>query len=318
MYFDYITERLSTLATAINSLGKLNVLNLHNHAESFYQHFLKKIYGWNFVNLNTIKNNEEAIDLICTESRIVVQVSSTCTKGKIEAALSGKILEKYNGFCFKFVSISKDASSLRKNSYITPLGISFNPATDICDIASILSSIKELAIEDQREVFDFIKKELGSEVDMVKLDSNLTTIVDILSKLDLSKNEDPITINSFEIDRKISFNNLSSAKYTINDFKIHHSRLDKIYSKFDESGANKSNSVLEAIRKEYIQNVNTKNDDDLFYIVIENIQKKIVNSKNFFNITSEELCLCVNVIVVDSFIRCKIFKNPSDYKYAIA
>lgn len=314
--FGDITERLSTLSTAINLSGQLNVLNLHSHAEDFYQHFFKKLYDWDLKNLNTGKTNTEAIDLVCEQHKIVIQVSSTSSKEKIESALNKKILENYNGYSFKFISISKDASDLRKKSYKNPYNILFEPLNDIYDTASILKHIKTLDIKTQEDVFNFIQSELGQITSNTKLDSNLTKIIEILSKEDLNQNDNPITVNSFEIERKISFNNLTSAKHIVNDYTVNHNRLEKLYSEFDESGANKSNSVLAAIRKEYLANLNTKKDDELFFLIINNLQQKIKNSPNFFEITEEELNVCVNIIVVDSFIRCKIFENPSDYKYA--
>jgi hypothetical protein len=36
-------------------------------------------------------------------------------------------------------------------------------------------------------------------------------------------------------------------------------------------------------------------------------------SANYADIPVEELDLCVNILVVDAFIRCKIFKNPLGY-----
>ena len=318
-YYDYIEERLSTLATAINLNGKLNVLNLHNHAETFYLYLFKELFGWNLENLNKTKLNAEAIDLIShSPEKIIIQVSATCTKEKIESALKKKIIEDYKNkdYCFKFISISKDASELRKKTYANPYGISFNPSNDIHDIISILKHILSLDIEIQKKMHDFIKKELGQEVDIEKLDSNLATIINILSKEDLDKSDQPITINSFEIERKISFNNLNTAKRTINDYNIHHNRLDKIYSEFDASGVNKSSPVLATIRTEYIKNSEVKKDDELFDLIINNIQDKVIQSANFSKIPSDVLELCVNILVVDAFIRCKIFENPNNYKYA--
>lgn len=39
-YFNYIEEKLNTLATRIESRGKLNILDFHLHSEDFYLHFL--------------------------------------------------------------------------------------------------------------------------------------------------------------------------------------------------------------------------------------------------------------------------------------
>ncbi|MFL0131295.1 ABC-three component system protein [Tenacibaculum maritimum] len=45
------------------------------------------------------------------------------------------------------------------------------------------------------------------------------------------------------------------------------------------------------------------------------MKEKIINSANFNNMPIDELELCIDVIVVDAFIRCKIFKNPKDYNH---
>jgi len=34
-------------------------------------------------------------------------------------------------------------------------------------------------------------------------------------------------------------------------------------------------------------------------------------------VTDNELELCINILIVDAFIRCKIFENPERYNYAI-
>ena len=315
-YFDYIRRKLVALAAEIDISGKLNVLDLHAHSENFYLNFFKELFGWDLENANKVKSNVEAIDLIAnTPEKIVIQVSSTCSKEKIESALNKQLIKDHNNYCFKFISISKDASELRKKDYKNPHGITFSPLNDIYDIASILKYISASDIDCQKKIYEFIKKELGDEVDINKLDSNLATVINILSKEKLEKIEQTPTVDSFEIERKITFNNLDSAKYIIDDYSIHHNRLDKIYSEFDTSGENKSNSVLSNIRTEYIKNIKVKNDDDLFFTIINNIQDKIIKSPNLEKIPTEEIELCVNILVVDAFIRCKIFKNPNNYKY---
>ena len=82
-------------------------------------------------------------------------------------------------------------------------------------------------------------------------------------------------------------------------------------------GKNKSSSVLGTIRKEYIKASNIENDDDLFFHIIDKIQDKVIQSANYVQIPIEELEQCVGIVVVDAFIRCKIFKNPENYNYAI-
>ncbi|WP_242568716.1 ABC-three component system protein [Clostridium botulinum] len=107
----------------------------------------------------------------------------------------------------------------------------------------------------------------------------------------------------------------------INDYKIYYNHLEKKYNEFDKQGVNKSFSVLQAIRTQYMKlciKNNYDNNDMLFLNIIENVRKIILESDNYINIPFEELEMCVCIIVVDAFIRCKIFKNPEGYNYVTA
>jgi len=318
-YFDYISEKLSALAVQIEMQGKLNVLNLHNHSENFYMHFLNMLFGWKLENVNNIKLNVEGIDLRDDhkERKIIVQVSATATKAKIESALS-KDLSVYPGYCFKFISICKDAEKLRKGVYNNPHKLLFAPNTDVHDIKSLLAVIGSLKIDNQYAIYNFIKKELGIEADLTKMESNIAKVINILANEDLSAIAGEYQTKSFEIERKIDFNNLSSAKAIIQDYAVNHNHVDKIYQEFNKQGANVSHSVLASINKMYLKSMGSLSDDALFFSVIEHVIQRIQNSANYSQIPFEELEMCVNILVVDAFIRCKVFKNPEGYKYAFA
>ena len=123
-------------------------------------------------------------------------------------------------------------------------------------------------------------------------------------------------INSFEILRKIEFNDLLSVQPTIDDYKVYYSKLDEKYKEFDKQGANKSLSVLSVIRRQYNKLIsNTKEPYEIFFSIIDNVVELIKSSKNYIEIPYEELEMCVSILVVDAFIRCKIFKNPEGYNY---
>jgi hypothetical protein len=174
------------------------MLHLHNHAESFYTHFFNLLYNYNLRNLNKSSQNIEAIDLIDENNKIAIQVSSTSTKQKIETALSKDLLSDYSDYTFKFISISKDATNLRKKNYKNKFGITFNPKTDIIDISFLLKEIKDLDIDKQKEVYEFIRKELGNENDeeinhnlfkLIKFDNLDTEYLNALSCSGLGEND---------------------------------------------------------------------------------------------------------------------------------
>src|ERR1035437_8567047 len=121
-YFNFIEEKLNGLAYRLEVRGGLNLLDLHLHSENFHQHFFNLLFGFSLRNLNTVSQNTAGIDLIDETNKIVVQVSSTATKQKIDSAL-GKDLSAYKGYAFRFISISKDAANLRTKTFINPHGL---------------------------------------------------------------------------------------------------------------------------------------------------------------------------------------------------
>jgi hypothetical protein len=317
-YFDYIQERLATLSTRIVTSGKLNLQDLNVHSETFFADLLNQIFDWKLANLNTDQPNVEGIDLVDEGNMLLAQVSSTCTKQKIENSLEKELLKSYNGYTFKFISIAKDASALRKQSYQNPSPLIFAPQTDVIDLSTLFFKVKAMDITKQKQLYDFIRAELGSGTDLIKLDSNLANIINILSKENLNEYIDPPELNAFGIENKIDLNNLSGVRETINDYKVYFTKVSNIYYAFDKEGYNKSFSVLQIIRKQYLKRQNTAmSPSDIFYSTITDVMAIVSESKNYVEIPYDELELCVNILVVDAFIRCKIFKNPEGYNYAI-
>lgn len=317
-YYTYIEEKLHVLSRRIESRGKLNFLDLHLHAENFYFHFFNLLYGYELVNMNKILQNAEAIDLIDKKNKIIIQVSSTSTKQKIESALSKKSLEDYSDYSFRFISISKDASDLRTKTYKNPYNLSFTPSSDIFDINSILNDILSRKAIDQKPLYDFIKSELGEEVDISKIETNLASIINVLSNEDWDDSNKIDNIDSFEIERKIVHNKLDRARQIITENALFYTKVDSIYKEFDKQGLNKSNSVLGKIKREFIKIFDKNDPDGSFQKTVDILVSKVTESINFDEIPFDELELCIEILTVDAFIRCKIFDNPKNYKYAIA
>lgn len=309
--FDACEEHLSVLATRIALRGKLNILNLHLHCEDFYAGLLNRLYSLQLTNMNAYIQNAEGIDLIDATAKVILQVSATATKQKVNAALS-KDLSAYKGHSFRFMSISKDASHLRTETFKNPHQLVFDPTTDICDVASLLHIILHLDLSKQREVYDYLKEELSEPGgDRILQESNLASIINVIAKENLTEAYSGATIADFNVDEKIAFNDLEAAASLIEDYKVYSHIVDRIYTEFDKGGVNKSKSVLDAFRNVYLRLSTKYSGDELFFQIVEEVTKNIKESSNFARIPSEELILSVHVIAVDAFIRCKIFKKPS-------
>lgn len=315
-YFNYIEDKLNTLSYRIKNRGKINLLDLNIYSESFFAELINQLLQYELKNINPVKQNTEGIDLVDNKNKIIAQVSSTCTKQKIESSLNKKIFNDYPDFCFKFIAISGEADNLRSSTFLNPHNANFSPSNDIYDIKSVLNLVLIMQVKEQRKLYEFLRDELGNDIDIVKVDTNLATIINILSQETLPEINSSPEINSFEILRKIEFNDLLTAQPTIDDYKIYYSRLDEKYKEFDKQGANRSLSVLAVLRNQYTRLLaKTVDPHEIFFSIIDNVIELIKNSKNYIEIPYEELEMCVSILVVDAFIRCKIFKNPEGYNH---
>lgn len=305
--FNACEQKLALLCCRVELRGRLNILDLNIHCEDFYAGLLNILYSYQLKNINAYNQNAEGLDLVDSTSKIVLQVSSTATKQKVNSALS-KDLSAYTGHGFRFLSISKDASHLRKETYTNPHWLVFDPSNDIYDVTTLLKVVIHMGLPQQREVYDFLKDELGEE--RLKEESNLAAVINIISKQDLDGVSPRATAIDFNVDDKVKFNGLQGAAGVVADYALFHHVVDRIYAEFDSAGINKSKSVLDAFRTTYHRLSAIYSGDELFFQIVEEVIKRVQESSNYASIPIDELQLCVNILAVDAFIRCKIFKNP--------
>ena len=252
IYFDYIEKNLNYLAFRILQLGKINLLDLNLHSETFFADLLNVVYGFTLRNLNAKLQNAEGVDLVDEKNKIIVQVSSICTKQKIEASLEKDFLVRFKGYRFKYMSIARNAGNLGTKSYTNPHNVIFLPEEDIIDINVILRHVLSMTVDKQKTIYEFVKKELGDDPREGSFHSNLATLIDILAREDLSDVPEHPEIKAHNIEEKIIYNNLEEVKDLIDEYKVYYSRLNGIYSEFDKQGNNKSISVFRRIKRLYI------------------------------------------------------------------
>lgn len=303
-----ILGRLSGLAYNVKLRASLNLLDLHVISEDFYVGLLNLIYGWNLRNANSSQQNAPGIDLVDDTKLILVQVTGSCTKGKIDHSLK-EIPEKYTGYHFYFAPIVIDAKEQRKHKYNPPHEVVFNPETDILDIHFIADKIKGMPdIEDISTIAMFIKDNIQNEVpDTTQLTSGLNYIISQLAEDDL--NECDFDMTEFEIEAKISFNNLSIyTKDAIDQYKIYYINVQEIYSEYARQGKTKSMAVLQKLHRIYVSLKSQASGDDLFIAIKNEIINQIGNKNN--NLSQEQLEMCVEMLMVHAFMECKIFEKP--------
>lgn len=307
-YICDILDRLSGLAYNVELRGLLNLLDLHVISEDFFVGLLNLVYGWNLRNANSLLQNAPGIDLVDDSNHILVQVTGSCTKKKIDHSLE-EISEKYSGYHFYFVPIVLDARKQRIYEYIPPHGVLFNPKTDILDIHFIADRIKGMTdIEKVATIAMYVRNNIRHDTpSSVQLTSGLNDIICLLAKDSL--NEGDFDTVDFEIKAKISFNNLSIyAKDIIDQYKIYYVNVQEIYKEYARQGKTKSMAVLQKLHKIYISLKTQASGDALFMAIEKEIIKQIDHSNN--KLTEEQLEMFVDILMVHAFIECKIFEKP--------
>ena len=256
--------------------------------------------------------------MIDNANGIVIQVSSTNTKQKIESALGKASMANYKGWSFKFVSIARSATDLRSKDFTNPYGLNFSPITDIIDIDSLVREVFASKTDKLQEIETFIRKELGNDTTSTIIESDLTRIITMLAQVDWSTFNQIKLDNEFQIDAKIDHNDLIKSKMVIKEYNIWQNSVRRIYSAFDAEGLNKSLFVLQKIRSFYLEHCCALKGNDLFDAVRNDVKTEIRKHASSGELTEESIDICSDIIVVDTFIRCRIFENPEGYSYVTA
>ena len=227
-------------------------------------------------------------------------------------------MTNYNRWSFKFVPIVRSAANLRIKTFENPHGLEFSPNHDIFDINSLLREVCGLKIDKLNEVKTFIQKELGNDATSMVIESDLTRIITMLAQVDWSTFDQIKIDTDFQIDTKIDHNDLVKSKAIVKEYNIWQNAVRRIYSAFDAEGLNKSIFVLQKIRSFYLEHCYELKGDDLFDAVRNDVKAEIRKHSISGELTKESIDICSDIIVVDAFIRCRIFENPEGYSYVTA
>lgn len=317
IYVTKIKTLLNILKGEIKDSGKLNLLDINVHVEDFYRDLLNLVYGWQLKNMNQWNQNAAGGDLWFEDGKVVIQVSSTSTKEKIQSSIDKLNTEQFAGYRFKFLRIDGDVIKLRKELYNTHDDIVFDPSTDIIDISSLIKEITHLQIDSLRQVFELCVKEIVP-LDTPKVtESDLAIVVKSLAAnvKDWTKERRPI---KYDVEKKIDFNHLEERRRLINDYKLYIGKLNAVYGEFVDNGTDCEFIILQNLSDMYSRYLGQYESNALFDKIVDEARDLALNSKSAEDIPVDRVNVCINVIVVDAFIRCRIFEDPEGYSYVDA
>lgn len=157
-----IVELFARFRTEVESLNSLNLYDINIHAENVIIPILNLVYGVNLVNINNQVKNSAAIDLVDTENRIAIQVTSTATGEKIKHTINefvkNKRPEDYDRLLVYIITEKQKRYSDSIFSVANDNKLEFSEK-DILDYSDIL-------------------KEINSFINLAKIDSLLQLLKD--------------------------------------------------------------------------------------------------------------------------------------------
>lgn len=109
----------------------------------------------------------------------------------------------------------------------------------------------------------------------------------------------------------MDFNKLVKWRRIIKEYVVYSSLVDEIYRQYDLLGANKSFAVLSALHDLYLNLALTYNGDSLFDKLLDEVYI-MVDGDGTCNgyLTREELIIDIKIVLVDAFVKCRIFEKP--------
>ena len=289
----------------------MNLLDSNVLLEDVFKEILNITYGLKLQNANLIKQNIKAIDLIDCSSKTIIQVSSDNSKTKVQTSLDKIELPKYDGYTFKFVCISKGVSHLKKYHFNVPEGISFNAEKDSYDDKRILKDVSDKDIDTKRNLASYLEKSILPATADERRPSVITYVINRLADEPLAEIAVNPDTKSFDLEPKIDFNSLKKWRDIISEYTVFSLLVDKIYRAYDEQGENKSFAVLSSLHDLYLNLASELTGDALFDKLLESVYD-IINKDYECNesLTREELQVNIKIVLVDAFVKCKIFKKP--------
>jgi len=312
IYIEQIALYLHAYAGMVKSLGKLNLHDINVHSENFFRDFLNELRSLQLVNANDLRPNEAGIDLVDFSQKIIIQVSSECSKKKIQDSLDKTDKTKYNGFHFFFLPLVNSADNLRDKSYNVPQEFTFNPYSDILDIDGIIAKINSVLIARKKALCELVTTHLHNCLEPQKNPTSLVKVVDALDKASAIINE-PLQDVPFIIPAKITLNHLENVSGTINDHVIYSSMLNNVYSTCERLGKTTRVKIHSVLRRCYEDKKAQKVPSELYRFITDTAYGVVMNSSNRpADMTFEDIEWAVSVIVADAFEECKIFEHPKN------
>lgn len=309
---DKFLDIISRFNDKIITLGSNNLLSNHVYSENFFRDLLNLLYNLKLKNMNYYKSNMPGIDLIDEFNKVIVQVTATATKAKVEKTINNNIVvdKLSEGYRILFVFIGEQNINLKKSKFTVEINQNFNPQEDLLFSKNLNNSFINKSISEQEEILILLSKELTPLIYEERYnfieEEFITKLIDISIKNLQSKyfEDNDVETSNNHIIEGIALSENFIKKITENNSKFLH-----ILTKLKCDINNLFNETTDDIELECIDKLNINLQDlitqislileqelnlDFDFNILESIYKKLNNlsiyieDENFYNLSDEQ------------------------------
>lgn len=160
-YFSAISKHYWSYVHEVKRDNMVHLQDSSIFAEDFFRDFLNSLYGWSLRNANEKKPGISGYDLIDTDRKIIVQVSSKYDKKTIQDKLTKAGKHGLEGYRYYYMAITfenENASTAKSHNYTIPEGLLFDGHANILVSKDILLEAQHLGPDRQYELLKVTRK----------------------------------------------------------------------------------------------------------------------------------------------------------------
>lgn len=160
-----LQKQLGTLVSSVEIAGQNNLSSTHVVAETTLAGLLNRVYGWELINANAIKQNCPGVDLVDADRSIAIQVTATRSAEKVRHTLE----EVANsGILYKKLAILTITNAHPTPAMLTCTVPGYTGSLEIWNIPDVFRDAKELDPIKLDELTKYMEAELGPIRERVK------------------------------------------------------------------------------------------------------------------------------------------------------
>lgn len=172
--------------------------------------------------------------------------------------------------------------------------------------------------EMKRKHEEYVEKKLSKNI-ISKYPSVLSVLINQIGSSLLDGNFDDTTKDAPNTDEKIKYNNIVRYKATIEEYSVYQGKINVLYEEIEKQGSPKKSFLLQNFRSLYLKEKGKydgiedirKHADAIIEDIENEIWKILEASSNLnFELPVEAISMGIQIVMVDAFMRCKIFEEP--------